>query len=34
MHDWYRRRLQDLACGGRPVQVELEVRRLSCDSPA
>ena len=30
VHDRYRRCLQDLACGGRPVQVELEVRRR-CD---
>ena len=34
VHDRYRRRLQDLACCGRPVQVELEVRRLICDNPA
>ena len=34
VHDRYRRCLQDLACGGRPVQVELEVRRLICDNPA
>lgn len=31
VHDRYRRRLHDLSCGGRPVQVELEVRRLRCD---
>ena len=34
MHDRYRRRLADLACGGRPVQVVLEVRRFCCGSPA
>ena len=34
VHDRYRRCLQDLACGGRSVQVELEVRRLICDNPA
>ena len=34
VHDWYRRRLQDLACGGRPVQVELEVRRMRCGNQA
>jgi transposase len=34
VHDRYRRRLQDLACGGRPVQVELEVRRFICGNPA
>jgi transposase len=33
-HDRYRRRLQDLACGGRPVQVVLEVRRFICGNPA
>jgi hypothetical protein len=33
VHDRYWRCLQDLACGGRPVQVELEVRRLICDNP-
>jgi transposase len=30
VHDRYRRRLADLACGGRPVQVVLEVRRFRC----
>jgi hypothetical protein len=30
VHDRYRRRLHDLPCGGRPVQVELEVRRFRC----
>jgi transposase len=34
VHDRYRRRLQDLACGGRPVRVELEVRRFICGNPA
>ena len=34
VHDRYRRCLQDLSCGGRPVQVELEVRRFICDNPA
>jgi transposase len=34
VHDRYRRRLHDLSCAGRPVQVELEVRRLICDNPA
>jgi transposase len=30
VHDRYRRRLHDLPCGGRPVQVELKVRRFRC----
>ncbi|WP_433259659.1 transposase (plasmid) [Streptosporangium sp. CA-135522] len=30
VHDRYRRRLQDLSCGGRPVMIELEVRRFVC----
>jgi transposase len=34
VHDRYRRRLADLACGGRPVQVVLKVRRFCCGSPA
>jgi zinc-finger of transposase IS204/IS1001/IS1096/IS1165 len=34
VHDRYWRRLQDLACGGRPVQVVLQVRRFICDNPA
>ena len=34
VHDRYRRRLADLACGGRPVQVVLEVRRFRCGNPA
>jgi transposase len=34
VHDRYRRRLAGLACGGRPVQVVLEVRRFCCGSPA
>jgi transposase len=33
VHDRYRRRLQDLACAGRPVQVVLEVCRFCCGSP-
>jgi len=34
VHDRYRRRLADRACGGRPVQVVLEVRRFRCGNPA
>jgi transposase len=34
VHDRYWRRLQDLACCGRPVQVVLQVRRFICDSAA
>jgi transposase len=34
VHDRYERRLADLACGGRPVQVVLEVCRFCCGSPA
>ena len=34
VHDRYWRRLADLACGGRPVQVVLEVCRFRCGSPA
>ena len=34
VHDRYRRRLADLACGGRPVQVVLKVRRFRCGNPA
>jgi hypothetical protein len=34
VHDRYRRRLQDLSCAGRPVQVVLEVRRFICGNPA
>jgi hypothetical protein len=30
VHDRYRRRLADLACGGRPVQVVLEACRFRC----
>ncbi|MGW4799224.1 transposase family protein [Nonomuraea sp. NPDC004297] len=30
VHDRYRRRLHDLACSGRPVLIELEVRRFIC----
>jgi transposase len=33
VHDRYRRRLQDLACAGRPVQIVLEVCRFCCGSP-
>jgi hypothetical protein len=33
VHDRYRRRLQDLACARRPVQVVLEVCRFCCGSP-
>ena len=34
VHDRYRRRLAGLACGGRPVQVVLAVRRFCCGRPA
>jgi hypothetical protein len=34
VHDRYWRRLQDLPCCGRPVQVVLQVRRFICDNPA
>jgi transposase len=34
VHDRYRRRLHDLACGGRPVEIVLEVRRFCCGNPA
>jgi hypothetical protein len=34
VHDRYWRRLQDLSCCGRPVQVVLRVRRFICDNPA
>ncbi len=34
VHDRYRRRLADLACAGRPVQVVLEARRFRCGNPA
>lgn len=30
VHDRYQRRLQDVSCGGRPIQVALEVRRFVC----
>ncbi|GAA4951611.1 transposase [Nonomuraea thailandensis] len=33
VHDRYWRRLDDLACGGRPVEIQLEVRRFRCDAP-
>jgi transposase len=32
VHDRYRRRLHDLSCGGRPVLVELGVRRFRCET--
>ncbi len=34
VHDRYRRRLADLACGGRPVQVVLVACRFRCGNPA
>jgi hypothetical protein len=34
VHHRYWRRLQDLSCCGRPVQVVLQVRRFICDNPA
>lgn len=34
VHDRYRRRLHDLACGGRPAEIVLEVRRFRCGNPA
>ena len=34
VHDRYRRRLADLACGGGPVQVVLEACRFRCGNPA
>ena len=34
VHDRYRRRLADLACGWRPVQVVLEACRFRCGNPA
>jgi transposase len=34
VHDRYRRRLADLGCGGRPVQVVLEACRFRCGNPA
>ena len=34
VHDRYRRRLADLACGGRPVQVVLQACRFRCGNPA
>jgi transposase len=34
VHDRYRRRLADLACGGRPVHVDLQVCRFRCGNPA
>ncbi|MGW0538445.1 transposase family protein [Streptomyces sp. NPDC003032] len=32
-HSGYRRRLADCAIGGRPVAIELRIRRLFCDNP-
>lgn len=32
VHDRYRRRLHDLSCGGRPMLIELEVRRFVCSN--
>ena len=34
VHDRYERRLADLPCGGRSVEVVLQVRRLCCGNPA
>jgi transposase len=34
VHSRYRRRLHDLAAGGRAVTIDLEVRRFFCGSPA
>ena len=34
VHDRYRRRLADLACGGRPVEIVLRARRFCCGNPA
>jgi len=34
VHDRYRRRLADLACGGRPVHLDLQVCRFCCGNPA
>ncbi|MEV4047989.1 transposase family protein [Streptomyces sp. NPDC049744] len=34
VHSRYGRRLADVAVGGRPVVIELSVRRLLCDSPS
>jgi hypothetical protein len=33
VHDRYRRRLADLGCGGRPMQVVLAARRFRCGNP-
>ncbi|MFC5748076.1 transposase family protein [Actinomadura rugatobispora] len=33
-HSRYRRRLHDLAAGGRPVLILLEVSRFFCDNPS
>ncbi|MFC9083815.1 transposase [Streptomyces sp. NPDC057062] len=34
MHSWYSRTLADVAVGGRPVLIDLMVRRLFCDGPS
>jgi transposase len=34
VHSRYRRRLDDLAAGGRPVTIDLEARRFFCGNPA
>ncbi|MFB4285577.1 transposase family protein [Nonomuraea sp. MTCD27] len=34
VHSRYRRTVWDLATGGRPVKVELEVRRFFCGEPS
>jgi transposase len=34
IHSWYRRRLGDLAAGGRTVMIDLQVRRFFCGNPA
>jgi transposase len=34
VHDRYRRRLADVGCGGRPVEVVLAARRFRCGNPA
>lgn len=34
VHSRYRRRLEDVAVAGRPVVVQLRVRRMVCDAPA
>ena len=34
VHDRYRRRLAEVGCGGRPVEVVLAARRFRCGNPA